>query len=218
MIEHWNKAPAKEERIQTIGYTEPGAEERIAEFLKQEGAALIDIRMMPRSRYYWRFNKDRLSKLYPSQYIHMPDFGNVNYRPNDRAKGIKIAKPGAGLHQIMYLLNDKFEHPIMLMCACKDYSSCHRKVVYEMIMAILAGKPVFYEGEELEYHLMGVEQGFDTLGVSPGWYPCIIEKIYRSGNVKIFFTCPPIEYINVTVLKRNIPIAFRKPTEVEDAG
>lgn len=70
-----------------------------------------------------------------------------------------------------------------------------------------------YEGKELEYGFTGEEQGFNQLGIQPGWYPCMVEKIQRSGNVKIFFTEAPIRWIECTVLKRNIPIAFRDTTK-----
>lgn len=127
----------REERvkIETIGYAASDAEKRIAEFLKQEGAALVDIRKMPRSRYYWKFNEQHLRGLYPGQYIHIPQLGNVNYKPEDRAKGIQIADPEPGVKHVAYLLEQG--HPIMLMCACKNYENCHRKVVYELVMAAL---------------------------------------------------------------------------------
>lgn len=70
---------------------------------------------------------------------------------------------------------------------------------------------------KLEYHLMGVERGFKSLGVAPGWYPCRIAGFWSNGNVEIAYTCEELDGIYVTVLKRNIPIAFRKPAESESA-
>lgn len=64
-------------------------------------------------------------------------------------------------------------------------------------------------GEELEYHAMGVEQNAGLLP-GPGWYPCRVDGIYASGNVEIAFTDPELDGLYVTVLKKNIPIAFRK--------
>lgn len=124
----------------TIGYAEPGAQERIDAFLRENHTgALIDIRLSPRSRWHPAFTRSVLASKYPEQYIWMPEFGNLNYKPEDREKGIEIAAPETGLARILYLLNDPLcEHPLMLMCACKDYEQCHRKVVYELVMAELA--------------------------------------------------------------------------------
>ena len=63
--------------------------------------------------------------------------------------------------------------------------------------------------EEIEYHLMGNEHGADLLS-GPGWYPCIVVWIYKNGNVEISFTSPDLEGMGVTVLKKNIGIAFRR--------
>lgn len=135
MIHAWNEAPAKVDYppVQTIGYTEPGAEERIEAFLSQEEAALIDIRLQPRSRWQPAFNRSALEKRYPAQYIHVQALGNVNYK--DRGRGIDLLDAKSGLQQLLYLL--RYGHPIMLLCACKNYEQCHRKVVYEMIAQAL---------------------------------------------------------------------------------
>jgi hypothetical protein len=61
--------------------------------------------------------------------------------------------------------------------------------------------------EMLEYHLMGIEHGA-TLLPGPGWYPCVIDEICKNGNVEIVLTTQ--DDIGVTVLKKNIPIAFRR--------
>lgn len=64
--------------------------------------------------------------------------------------------------------------------------------------------------EEIEYHLMGMEQGADLLP-GPGWYPCRVEGIYPSGNVEIALT-GDLDGIGVTVLRKNLAIAFRRMT------
>jgi hypothetical protein len=63
--------------------------------------------------------------------------------------------------------------------------------------------------EEIEYHLEGVEQNANLLP-GPGWYPCIINWICQNGDVEIGLTDPALDGIGVTVLKKNIPIAFRR--------
>jgi uncharacterized protein (DUF488 family) len=115
----------------TIGYTEENAQERIDAFLAQEEAALIDIRLSPRSRWRSAFNKAALEARYPMQYIHVQALGNVNYQ--NRALGIDLLDAKSGIQALLYLIED--EHAIMLLCACKDYEACHRKIVYELVMA-----------------------------------------------------------------------------------
>lgn len=119
--------------ILTIGYTEPNAQSRIDEFLQDENAALVDIRLNPRSRWQPAFNKSALEKRYPAQYIHVEALGNVNYK--DRARGIDLLDARSGISQLVYLIARGY--PLMLLCACKDYERCHRKVVYELVMAEL---------------------------------------------------------------------------------
>lgn len=122
------------EQISTIGYAEPGAEERIAEFLASgEKTALVDIRKNPRSRWYPRFNQSALQACYGKRYIHLPEFGNVNYAPENRANGIVLANPSEGLRQVQRLLAHGWS--IMLLCACKEYEQCHRKTVYDLIVS-----------------------------------------------------------------------------------
>lgn len=122
-------------RLQTIGYTEPDAQARIDAFLAQdENAALIDIRLSPRSRWQTAFNKAALEARYPTQYLHVQELGNLNYK--DRTRGIDLLDAPSGTRQLLYLI----EHgrSLMLLCACKDYESCHRKVVYELLLAAMA--------------------------------------------------------------------------------
>jgi hypothetical protein len=78
-------------------------------------------------------------------------------------------------------------------------------------MSIDELRQVFNAEEEIEYHLMGMEHGADLLS-GPGWYPCVVDWIYANGNVEITFTDQ--DGIGVTVLKRNIGIAFRRKVAV----
>lgn len=65
------------------------------------------------------------------------------------------------------------------------------------------------EEKEIEYHCMGVEQNADLLP-KPGWYSCTVDEIYPSGNVEISFTNPDLYGIGVTVLRKNLSIAFQR--------
>lgn len=73
----------------------------------------------------------------------------------------------------------------------------------------------FWNDEVLEYHVMGMEQGADQFP-GPGWYACIVNYVEGNGNVEISFTDPGIDHLGATVLKRNIPIAFRRKVAKTD--
>lgn len=74
-------------------------------------------------------------------------------------------------------------------------------------------RQAYQEDEILEYHAMGVEHGVGLLP-GPGWYPCYVDQIYPTGNVEIALIGPEVDGLYVTVLSRNIPVAFRKKQEV----
>lgn len=69
--------------------------------------------------------------------------------------------------------------------------------------------------EDMEYHFTGGETNFDRTGIVPGWYPCTVYEIKPNGNVEIGVTTPKFLALEVTVLKRNIPIAFRRKAGVQ---
>lgn len=115
--------------LQTIGYTEPDAQARLDAFMAAPNAALVDIRYSPRSRWQPAFNQKRLIERYGDQYIHCKALGNINY--NNREQGIKLADPEKGVVRVVELL--QAGHAVMLLCACKDYEQCHRKVAYELV-------------------------------------------------------------------------------------
>lgn len=63
------------------------------------------------------------------------------------------------------------------------------------------------EGEEIEYHLMGMEHG-PYIG-APGWYSCVVMGFHPNGNAEIIYTSPDLDDMGCTVLKRNFASAFR---------
>lgn len=71
----------------------------------------------------------------------------------------------------------------------------------------------YLSDEMLEYHVTGKETGANHLLSVPGWYPCIVNWVLTNGNVEIIVIRPDDRTIDVTVLKCNIPIAFRRKQE-----
>lgn len=68
--------------------------------------------------------------------------------------------------------------------------------------------------EEIEYHLTGNERSTVRVAPIPGWHSCVVEHIRRNGTVEIVLTDFDL---GVTVLKKNIAIAFRRKAQVQDA-
>jgi uncharacterized protein (DUF488 family) len=103
--------------LYTIGYTglKP---ERLRAIVAQHNAVLWDIRYSPNSRHpQWR--RDALKALLGDAYVHIPALGNRNYKGGP----IELAAPAQALDQARLTLQ---RQPIILMCACKDYWTCHR--------------------------------------------------------------------------------------------
>ena len=105
--------------IYTLGYSGLSADYvlRLAEELQ---ATVVDIRLSPRSRRP-EFNQGRLARLLGSRYVHIAELGNANYK---NGGPIRILDLEAGLG----LIETRLPGNLILMCACRDYTQCHRRV------------------------------------------------------------------------------------------
>jgi uncharacterized protein (DUF488 family) len=121
-------------RLETIGYTQISAAEQIETFLAQPRSYLVDIRYKPYSKWNTTWNRNILQARYPKRYIHLPGLGNVNYAHKDLP--IQLADPQRHLAHLVEMLQQGCSY--LLLCACKEYARCHRKVVYELLSAALA--------------------------------------------------------------------------------
>jgi uncharacterized protein (DUF488 family) len=128
--------------FETIGYTESDAAQRIAAFMQQPTAFLIDIRFSPRSRL-WVWNKSALQAIYCpagdhlSRYVHLKELGNVNFK--DPKLPIVLYQPAIPVQVLAEALSAGCS--FLLLCACKKKETCHRKVVEELVLAKLAELP-----------------------------------------------------------------------------
>lgn len=120
--------------LETLGYMEDNAQQRLDAFLAQPHTALVDIRYSPRSRWKPAFNQRSLIERYGAiKYGHCKELGNVNYnKPN---VPIKLYEPYQGAIRVARLIRSGYA--CILLCACKDYERCHRKVAYELIRDML---------------------------------------------------------------------------------
>jgi uncharacterized protein (DUF488 family) len=112
-------------KIYTIGYIgrTPAS---LAEYVQSLNATLIDIRYQPYSKIpHWR--KDSLHDQFGTRYVWMRCLGNLRY-----AEGppIQIANPGAAVEPIRRFLD---RSPVILLCACEHYETCHRTVAAEYL-------------------------------------------------------------------------------------
>jgi hypothetical protein len=98
------------------GWTVPQLERA----LESRGALLLDIRANPTTtRAEWR--KAALAQRLGARYTHVPALGNRNY-----ANGgpIALVAPHAALPLVAAALA---LGPVVLLCACRDWQTCHRR-------------------------------------------------------------------------------------------
>lgn len=117
--------------VSTLGYAAPGSDRELARLMDAPHTLLIDIRYMPVSRWRPDWRKGNLSARFGGRYIHMRGLGNVNYK--DREKGIHLYAPDVPLFQLRRLMESGYS--LVLLCACRDYEHCHRRLVYELLCA-----------------------------------------------------------------------------------
>lgn len=126
-IKIYNDIPAKKGLVFAVGYTGKKPENLI-EISKMLDATIVDVRYSPSSRVdHWR--KPFLKNLLKSDYRHLGEFGNINYKLGD-ASQIRISDYAAGLEILKTIL---FERNAVLMCACEKPAGCHRRVLGELL-------------------------------------------------------------------------------------
>jgi uncharacterized protein (DUF488 family) len=125
--------------IYTWGYTGATPADLTA-YIDALDAYVCDIRYSPRSRVpHWRQHAlDEMAGVTAHgrrRYRHIIELGNVNYATDGP---IELYAPAAGLREIAPYLAVR---PCILLCACADWRTCHRRVVADLIVeaAALAG-------------------------------------------------------------------------------
>lgn len=98
-------------------------------------AYVVDIRLFPHSQWHRAFNKKSLANRFPKQYMHMPELGNLHYRPQDRHKGTRLASPEKGIARLLNGIEQGYT--VILLCACKN-KGCHR---WEVIRLLQEARP-----------------------------------------------------------------------------
>jgi uncharacterized protein (DUF488 family) len=109
----------------TLGYANASLTQLI-KLLDVKDYYLFDIRFNPRSSIKG-WNDYELKRALDWRYLHVKAFGNVNYRGSGP---IKILDYPTGRTQI-----EVSTIPVVLMCGCRDFSTCHRKTVADLLIA-----------------------------------------------------------------------------------
>lgn len=121
------KADIPPHTIYTIGYTGLTLP-KLQAILAKHNAILIDARFSPRSRHQvW--NMTNLMATFGKDYISVTAWGNKNYKGGP----VEIVNYQVGKRRMIAALEVK--PTIFIMCACKDFTLCHRTTIADMLRA-----------------------------------------------------------------------------------
>jgi uncharacterized protein (DUF488 family) len=109
--------------IYTAGYYGRQPEELLA-LAEERDAIVFDIRIHPASRMPG-WSGGRLARFLGERYRHVPELGNRAYKSGGP---VEIADLETGLAQVL-----ASPRPVILLCACRDFERCHRRVVAEAL-------------------------------------------------------------------------------------
>jgi uncharacterized protein (DUF488 family) len=120
--------------LYTLGYS-GWTPQDIQTEAQARNAVVCDIRYSPASRHP-QWSKRQLSQLLGARYHHVQALGNRNYK---NGGPIELADYEAGKQAIAEILATG--RSVILMCACKDVATCHRRTAAEQLAADL-GVPI----------------------------------------------------------------------------
>jgi uncharacterized protein (DUF488 family) len=105
--------------VYSIGYGGRSPAQLLS-ILEEKDAVLFDIRFSPASMNP-QWSRKQLSQTLGNRYVHVQALGNANYKNGGE---IKLVDFDLGRKII-----DASAKPVVLMCACKDFRTCHRNTV-----------------------------------------------------------------------------------------
>ena len=121
--------------LYSLGY-QGGDVQRAEQMVLASTAILIDVRFSPHSPNP-DFSGAAFARRLGHGYLHLQSLGNVNYKSGG---AIQLLDEPAGVREVLRIARSGLA-PI-LMCACRNYDACHRKVVAEKIAAAMGGVPI----------------------------------------------------------------------------
>jgi uncharacterized protein (DUF488 family) len=120
----------REKLIFTFGYS--GSSLAQLSWLSERfEATVVDTRYSTRTRRV-DFSVERLEAALKGRYVHIPEFGNVNYK-NGRPG--KLADPMLGISRISGILSSA---SVILLCVCASWEECHRSDVAQLLSSEFA--------------------------------------------------------------------------------
>jgi uncharacterized protein (DUF488 family) len=111
--------------IYTFGYS--GASlAQLTRLSQGLAATVIDTRYSRLTRSV-DFSANRLGSALKERYVHVPEFGNLNYK---NGGPIKLADPALGIRRISSITSQR---SVILLCVCASWVECHRRDVAELL-------------------------------------------------------------------------------------
>jgi Protein of unknown function, DUF488 len=145
--------------LYTLGYAAPSAAFILETLLSEPGTLLVDVRLHTGSHRYPEWRAKALVRRYGERYLHVPAFGNVHYRTPEQP--LQLADPEEGVGWAIPLLHQGWN--LVLLCVCKNYEQCHRKVVFDLLTQRLADS--LRPPQQMRYEPpTGLYQGITTGG------------------------------------------------------
>lgn len=115
------------QKLFTVGYNTCNPE-GLARLVCEHNAYLVDIRYYPTSPApQWR--RGVLQRQFGAAYIWCGALGNINYRKESAP--IKLLDPETGTVLVERLLSTS---NVILLCGCREVSSCHRLVAANLLL------------------------------------------------------------------------------------
>jgi uncharacterized protein (DUF488 family) len=114
--------------LYTVGY-QSGHLSQALELVANGNCRLFDIRFNPYSPNP-RYTRAALSAAAGSAYEHLQSLGNINYR---NGGPITLLDEARGIARLVDTLESGLD--AIVLCACKNLSTCHRNVVAAKIAA-----------------------------------------------------------------------------------
>lgn len=120
--------------IYTLGYQTSGVTpSKLRAFAEAQNAVVVDIRYAARSRK-GEWDGHALSRTLAERYVYVHEFGNRNYKGALGSEaGIVLVNESQGVHQVLPILA---QQPIILLCACWDVATCHRRIVASALSSV----------------------------------------------------------------------------------
>lgn len=127
----WDDPDEIRDKVLTLGYALPGAEEQLTALMAESKTLLLDVRLVPRSRWWPQWSKPQLRARWGQRYSHEKQLGNDNYQDHTLPVALHGPHPERAIAGAVALVLQG--HRLVLLCACKDEATCHRTLVAQMI-------------------------------------------------------------------------------------